>query len=226
MANVIFDEVKFSTSVRLEDVTMEQYNKIAAYINEIIGAAKAKQKSEHDTDQKEKYKRIGHYKGYEKVIAVFRDAEERPESYSWENLTTAVWKSMIPSLKEATLHGVSHTIGNLAAEGFTKKEVRYNQYLHLNENIYRLPVPAANAKEEAHTVSARNPEDVRLGAILRSARNKAGLSIAELGKSIGYDASIVLNWENGVYHMAETAMKALYEFFKKDIFSEKEEESA
>lgn len=226
MANAVFDEIKFSTSVRLEDVTMEQYNKIAAYINEIIGAAKAKQRNEEDIDRKEKYKRIGHFNGYEKVIEVFMDAEAHPESYSWENLTTAVWKSMIPSLKEATLHGVSHTVGDLAAEGFTKKEVRYNQDLHLYENAYRLPVPAADAKEETHTVPVRNPEDVRLGAILRSARNKAGLSIAELGKSIGYDAAIVLNWENGVYHMAETALKAIRNFFKKDIFETKEEASA
>lgn len=227
MANVVFGEETFSTNIRLENVSFETYSKIKAYINDIIGAAKAKQKAESKVQpapaaQTDKYAKVGHYNGWDKVVEIFKNADAHPESYTWERLSTPVWKSMMPMLKDVTIHGVAHTVGSMVREGITTKDVRYNPDLHIRENVYRLPVPVA----KEHGVPQRNPEDVRRGHILRSARNKAGLNIAELAKSIGYDATTVLNWENGVYHMAETAMKALYEFFKKDIFSTKEEESA
>ena len=232
MANVIFDEVKFSTSVRLEDVSMEQYNKIAAYINEIIGAAKAKQKKvplpdpEEPEEPEDKYARVGRYNGFEKVVEIFRDADAHPDRYTWDMLTTSAWRNMIPSLKDVTLHSVAHVIGNIVKHGITVKEVRYNPSVYLNENVYRLPVPKEEEKPQEISALARKPEDVKLGAILRKARMDADLSVAELAKGIGYDVKIVVNWESGIYHMASTAIKAIHEFFKKDIFAEAKEESA
>jgi len=224
MANVVFDEVKFSTSVRLEDVTMEQYNKIAAYISAVIGAAKSGQKGEPvpASVSKDKYAKVGHYNGWDKVVEIFKDADAHPESYTWERLSTPVWKSMMPTLKDVTIHGVAHTVGSMVREGITEKTERYNPDLHIQENIYRLPVPLA----KENVVLQRNPEDVRLGHILRKARMDAGLSIADLAEGIGYDAKIIMNWESGIYHMAETALKAIYNYFKKDVFTVKEEESA
>ena len=231
MANVIFDEVKFSTSVRLEDVTMEQYNRIAAYINEVIGAAKAKQKQKDPEQEKteepeDKYARVGRYNGFEKVVEIFRDADAHPDRYTWDMLTTSAWRNMIPSLKDVTLHSVAHVVGNIVKHGITVKETRYNPSVYLNENVYRLPVPKEEAKPQEISVPARKPEDVRLGAILRKARMDAGLSVKDLSQGIGYDVPIIVNWESGIYHMASTAIKAIHEFFKKDIFAEAKEASA
>ena len=232
MANVIFDEVKFSTSVRLEDVTMEQYNRIAAYINEVISAAKAKQKKvplpdpEEPAEPQDKYARVGRYNGFEKVVEIFRDADAYPDRYTWDMLTTSAWRNMIPSLKDVTLHSVAHVVGNIVKHGITVKEIRYNPSVHLNENVYRLTVPKEEEKPQEISALARKPEDVKLGAILRKARMDADLSVAELAKGIGYDVKIVVNWESGIYHMASTALKAIHNFFKKDIFAEAKEASA
>ena len=226
MANVVFGEETFSTNIRLENVSFETYSKIKAYINNIIGAAKAKQKAESKVQpapaQTDKYAKVGHYNGWDKVVEIFKNADAHPESYTWERLSTPVWKSMMPTLKDVTIHGVAHTVGSMVREGITEKTKRYNPDLHIQENIYRLPVPVA----KENIVMQCNPEDVRLGHILRKARLDAGLSVKELSAGIGYDIPIIMNWESGIYHMAETALKAIHNFFKKDIFAEAKEASA
>ena len=197
--------------------------------NEVIGTAKATQKKVPLPDPEEpedKYARVGRYNGFEKVVEIFRDADAHPDRYTWDMLTTSAWRNMIPSLKDVTLHSVAHVVGNIVKHGITVKEVRYNPSVYLNENVYRLPVPKEEAKPQETSVPARNPEDVKLGAILRKARMDAGLSVKDLSQGIGYDVPIIVNWESGLYHMAKTALDAIHNLFKRDIFATKEEASA
>ena len=188
----------------------------------MISAAK-KQRSEEipESANPDKYARVGRYKGYEKIVDVFKDAEANPGRYEWEYRLASVWKSMVPELSDVPEHSVSHVLGMIVKRGITEKDVRKNTNNCLNENFYRVPVPAA---QEA--APARKPEDVKLGAILRKARLDAGLSVKDLSAGIGYDVPIIVNWESGIYHMAETALKAIHNFFKKDIFAEAKEASA
>lgn len=227
-------ETTVSTTVRLDDLTLEKYFKIIDFIESVTGKktpifpktagnTEVKASEEKEDSGTDKYARVPRYKGYEKVVEIFRDAEAHPESYTWETLNTDVWRRMNATLEGVSLHSVSHVVGGLASLGMTEKTTKYNPDLHLNENYYRLPVAAAM---ETKAEPVYNPEDVRLGRILRSVRIKHGFSIPEIASGIGYDESVVRKWEMGAYHMAATAVKAICAFFKKDIFAEAKEASA
>ena len=225
-------ETTVSTTVRLDDLTLEKYFKIIDFIESVTGKktpifpktagnTEVKASEEKEDSGTDKYAGVGRYKGYEKIVDVFKDAEANPGRYEWEYHLASVWKSMVPELSGVPGHSVSHVLGMMVKRGITEKDVRKNPNNCLNENFYRVPVPAA---QEAS--SARKPEDVKLGAILRKARMDAGLSVKELSAGIGYDVPIIVNWESGIYHMADTALRAIHNFFKKDIFAEAKEASA
>lgn len=104
------------------------------------------------------------------------------------------------------------------------------------ENLYELPVPVhtedAPAEDEVKTVEdgadALNvyvSEDKRKGEAVRRARNEAGFSVRELADLIGYDSSIIVNWENGLYKISPDAEDALKKLFGDNLFNNKEGEA-
>ena len=66
-------------------------------------------------------------------------------------------------------------------------------------------------------------EDKRKGEAVRKARNEAGFSVRELADLIGYDSSIIVNWENGLYKISPDAEDALKKLFGDNLFNKEGE---
>ena len=254
MAKAIWGEERISTSIRLENVSEEMLRKIKAFIASTVtreagesvpkksvpevkelsavndipdvkesvpaGESTAETKAEPD-----KYADIIHCNGWDKVVAIIRDAEKYPEKYKWEYMIPKEWMTYFSDLHKRNAPIV---IGSMASRNIIKPKVRkYNESTREVENLYCLPVPDKNGEtkipETQETIGfptvVYKPEDARNGAILRKERMAHGFFIAEIGKATGYDATVILNFENGCYSMSDGAKKAFSDFFKKNIFA-------
>ena len=220
MANATYDAVMISTSIRLDGVPFETYNIIRDFINTVLTKRTEKPAETAKPVPADKYAAVSRYKGYEKIVSLFKDADEHPEAYVFQAMTSFAWQNMVPGLKGVTLHTVAHTLGSMATKRLTEKVTRYNSELGVYENYYRVPVPTAEngAEPKANSGEAISPDDVKRGKMLRNARIKHEMSVSDLAAAIGYDEKIIRRWESGMYHMSDSAVSAIKDFFKEDIF--------
>ena len=180
-------------------------------IREEIGKAPDVSAPEKPED---KYAKVLHYTNYADVIALFKDEEERPWAYEMTWLPAKVWMAKCPTLNNASLHGVSHTLGSMCANGLVQREERYNSGIKQNEILFRVPVPKTDEEEEGHV----NPRDVAIGNTIRALREQHGFSPKELSDLCGYDVGTIVQWELGLYTVSSAAMEKLKDLFGKDAF--------
>lgn len=168
----------------------------------------------------------------EKILDIFKAVLANPDEYKWEYVTTYEWRGYYESLSGATRANIGGVLGDL--KGQIKNKNGYNVITHQYENRYELPVPVhteeAPAEDEVKTVEdgadALNvfvSEDKRKGEAVRRARNEAGFSVRELADLIGYDSSIIVNWENGLYKISPDAEDALKKLFGDNLFNKEGE---
>lgn len=224
-------ETTVSTTIRLDVVSLEKYFKILNYIESVTGKkTPIFPKTAVDTEGKapekteDPYRKVDRYKNHEDVIALFKDAEANPSAYTWEWRLSKVWKSECPTLENASLHGVAHTLGSMYVHKLVQKSERYNDELKIYENLYRVPVPIkaekAEEKIEEKEAGCISPANLFRGRKLREARKERHLTIGELSLMIGYDASIINKWECGLYMISSVAQAKLEECFGKELFAE------
>lgn len=225
------EKATLSTSITFKDIPMEKYNEIVAYIGKVLGKDKSESKEPEKTNLSEtvkafgeKYEKVGRYKGYEKILAIFSDADKNPAAYSWDYALALKWKSLIPELKDVSDHSVCHVLGSMYKLGLTGKTRKRAPITYQMENYYRVPLPIVSETETSETVMNElptiNEEDKRKGDILRQTRRKAGISVVDMAKMIGYEPSIIHRWELGVYSMSNDAIKEVNKFFGTNIFRE------
>lgn len=169
---------------------------------------------------------------YGKMIRdIFIGVRANPDAYTWEYLSTADWKKHYEVLERANRVNIGVVMRAL------KRIVAHKSVYSpggVYENLYELPVPVhteeAPEEEEVKTVEdgadALNvfvSEDKRKGEAVRKARNEAGFSVRELADLIGYDSSIIVNWENGLYKISSDAEDALKKLFGDNLFGKEGE---
>lgn len=170
----------------------------------------------------------------ERILDIFKAVLANPDGYKWEYVTTYEWRGYYESLSVATRANIGGVLGDL--KGHIKNKNGYNVNTRQYENRYELPVPVHTedvpAEEEVKAVEdgadALNvfvSEDKRKGEAVRKARNEAGFSVRELADLIGYDSSIIVNWENGLYKISPDAEDALKKLFGDNLFNNKEGEA-
>lgn len=251
MANAVFTAtVETKVSLNLDGISLESWKKISDYIRMVVEAENIlkgealkgeivlppvertkvpdiEKTSETPTSPEiteDPYKEIHHYRNHEDVIALFKDAEAHPSAYTWEWRPSKVWKSECPTLENASLHGVAHTLGSMYVHKLVQKSEKYNEKLKIYENLYRVPVPTkaektAGKPAEEETVSI-SPANLFRGRRLREARKEHHLTVGELAEMIGYDAAIINKWEWGLYTISAAAQVKLEECFGKELFGE------
>lgn len=251
MANAVFTaEVETKVALNLDGISLESWNKIADYIRKVVEAenilkgetlngeialSSVDRTKAPDTKRtsetpvcsekpEDPYRKVDRYKNHEDVIALFKDAEANPSAYTWEWRPSKVWKSECPTLENASLHGVAHTLGSMYVHKLVQKSEKYNDELKIYENLYRVPVPIkaekAEEKIEEKEAGCISPVNLFRGRKLRGARKERHLTIGELSLMIGYDAAIINKWECGLYTISSAAQAKLEECFGKELFAE------
>lgn len=251
MANAVFTaKVETNVSMNLDGISLESWNRIRDFIRKVVEeenmlkgeAAKgeivlppvnfmkvpdtAGTPAEPVIPQKsaDPYAKVERYKNHEAVIALFKDAEANPSGYTWEWRSSKVWMAECPTLANASLHGVAHTLGSMGTLRLVRKDRKYNEEAGVYENVYRVPVPVKTEKAEKETAAEENgsirPEDVARGQKLRMARIGQNLTIGDLADLIGYDAAIISKWEWGRYTISSAAQTKLEDVFGKNLFAE------
>jgi DNA-binding transcriptional regulator YiaG len=166
-----------------------------------------------------------------RIRDIFIGVRANPDAYTWEYLSTADWKKHYEVLEHANRVNIGVVMRAL------KRIVAHKSVYSpggVYENLYELPVPVrteeAPAEEEVKTVEdgadalkVYVSEDKRKGEAVRKARNEAGFSIRELADLIGYDSSIIVNWENGLYKISSDAEDALKKLFGDNLFNKEGE---
>ena len=171
---------------------------------------------------------------------IFMIVRANPEAYKWEYLNTSDWKKHWEPLEHA--NRVNIGVVMRALKRIIAHRPGYGSG-GVYENFYELPVPVPTEKtvSETEASSAEDgvkevadagdaldvyvSEDKRKGEAVRRARNEAGFSIRELADLIGYDSSIIVNWETGVYKISPDAEDALKKLFGDNLFDNKEGEA-
>lgn len=165
------------------------------------------------------------FSGKEEFVKILLDFLEHLEDYETKSMLATEFIESYSSLKEVDSSSMGQMLGwcvrNLKCVAKDFERIKSENAIR---NYYFLPV--RKSKPSGFPVQKINPVDVKRGHLLRKARMEGGFSISEVASGIGYDTKIISNWETGVYHMAETAIKAICAFFKKDIFAGAEEASA
>lgn len=165
-------------------------------------------------DTEDKWAKIPHYSGWDRVVAVFKGAETHPDDYEWDMRVAKVWMREVPGLFGVKLHTVSHTLGAMAKLGLCAKEERYNPAIAQYEVLFGVPVP------KSLEVSSISPEAASLGKKIHAARRDSVMSLKEFSELIGYDPTVVMGWENGTLTPSTEAMKTLRGLFGDDYFEE------
>lgn len=251
MANAVFTaKVETNVSMNLDGISLESWNRIRDFIRGVVEeenmlkgeAAKGEivlppadltkvpdtagtpDKAESPEKPADPYAKVERYKNHEDVIALFKDAEANPSGYTWEWRSSKVWMAECPTLANASLHGVAHTLGSMGMLRLVRKDRKYNEEAGIYENVYRVPVPVKTEEAEKETVAEENgsisPEDVAKGKKLRMARIGHDLTIGDLAELIGYDAAIINKWEWGLYTISSAAQTKLEDVFGKNLFAE------
>ena len=218
--------VTVNVNIALEDVPEDAYRKIREYIQSVLDEGKAPKLGKVCYDPKrsmkpsqtmrrpepaDKYANVFRYKNRDDVIAIFKDAEKNPDRYTHEWRNTKVWMQECESLRGASVHGVSHVLGSMSANGLVEKNARYNDEIHEHETLFRVPVPAAvEKKEKADTFGAR----------LKKLMQEHGLNLQDMQDLIGYDADTIKKWISGIYTVSSEARQKLEEVFGKKCFEE------
>ena len=251
MANAVFTaKVETNVSMNLDGISLESWNRIRDFIRKVVEeenmlkgeAAKGEivlppadltkipntagtpDKAESPEKPADPYAKVERYKNHEAVIALFKDAEANPSGYTWEWRSSKVWMAECPTLANASLHGVAHTLGSTGTLRLVRKDRKYNEEAGVYENVYRVPVPVKAEKAEKETAAEENgsisPEDVARGQKLRMARIGRDLTHSDLAELIGYDAAIINKWEWGLYTISSAAQAKLEDIFGKKLFAE------
>lgn len=251
MANAVFTaKVETNVSMNLDGISLESWNRIRDFIRGIVeeenmlkgealrgeiilppvdltkvpDTAGMPDKAESPEKPADPWGKVTRYKNSEDVIALFKDAEANPSGYTWEWRSSKVWMAECPTLANASLHGVAHTLGSMGTLRLVRKDRKYNEEAGVYENVYRVPVPVKAEKAEEETEQKENdnisPEDVAKGKKLRMARIGQDLTIGDLAELIGYDAAIINKWEWGLYTISSAAQTKLEDVFGKKLFAE------
>jgi len=173
----------------------------------------------------DKYAKVQRYENSLDVIRIFKDAEAHPSDYAWEWRTAKVWMQEIPTLKNASLHGVAHTLGSMYKNGLTNRNCRYNDEIKQNEIRFSVPVPVEELAEAVVTdgePAVISEENLKRGQKLRNAMKEHDVTVKELAELIGYNEDLINKWCWGLYTMSSAAREKLEEYFGKDLFSEGE----
>lgn len=247
MADYSFN-MKMSGSINLDNFSAEAIERIRAFIEQVkaeengvraeVPASKvrktraaAEEVTAEDPGEKtseDKWEKVGQYKGYEKIVDIFKDAEEHPENYRWEYQLSSAW-STLPELKGVSVHTVAHVLGSMAKHGITQKTVKKREKDSLPQNWYLVPIKNRpmvvldKVNTETDEDPEVNPRDKRLGEMLRKARTDRDLSLKDVADGVGVVVTLIMNYEAGRYTMTELMRKQLCGFFHEDIFEGAEE---
>lgn len=252
MANVSID-MKVSGAISIDGFSVEAYRRIMAFIEQVkaeengtletapvslaapvVPAAEEPEVVPEESD--DKWSRIGRYKGAEKIIEVFKDAEAHPDDYEWSYELSGGFGKKVPSLSDVSTLNIGHVLGKMATLGITKRTVRRNPENCIHENYFNVPIPKRPAEKEDDKPSAWVEEapaepkvkgaDKVLGDRLREARMKRNMSIMDVANGVGVVATLIMNYETGIYTMSELMRKNICDFFREDIFADKKGEVA
>ena len=226
-----------TVDIHLEDISMESYNRLTAFLaglehGEPVETAKATPEPEKPVE-----KPVGKGKGHstldtlaheprtEPLYKLLTNAKTNPDKYDWGWLKVSDLKSLLPELlRQCDNRFIGHALSQFVEHGLLEKRMGGKQKFQYNYPVlkaaFKPPVsvgaPLRNAiPDEPVTIKSL---DEKAGEMLRQARQSADLTLSELSKEIGYDASIIHKWESGIYHMATVQREAINRYFGRDIF--------
>ena len=245
MANYTTSLVIKSVTITLEDITMETYNKIIAYIDSLdkpVDEPKVEQPKD-DPKKRElskgpgsdrprskpevKWTEFGY--GNRELLDYLKYADEHPDKFDWKWMRPAEWVKTTEIADKYTNKSLSRRLGNIAFLGWLESKHEYVSNDGLEKPWFKLPVKkepypvAVSTKSEepngVDPVQNYNEHDAEMGSKLRKARNESGLNLLEMSKAIGYGADVIGKWELGVFTMSKPAIEAINKFFCRDIFA-------
>lgn len=218
-----------NTTITLSDISESAYNKILDFIRSVVdreNGVKPEKKTAPKPEQKPavqkedpapeetvftpsaKYAKVSHYSEWEKVVSVCMRADENPGAYTEEWITAAEWMELYSDFDEASLHGVSHTLGSMANLHIVKRKSDLKEGNVKAQTVwFYLPIP----KDEANK-PAKEPEQIKVEApaaedkpivippeaiALKQNRKARGYSAREFSDMIGYPMDVVMDWESG-----------------------------
>lgn len=152
------------------------------------------------------------YEGRENIIKILKQAYKFPHQYEWKWVNSHQFAKAHPETKEMINHRGYTAIGNILGWcakyklSNHKRECRYNEVERKYINLFYAPMP--------------KPYNKRKGEILKKAREKAEINIADFAELIGYKEDTVKKWESGEYTISYGAETEIKNVFGNDIFKE------
>ena len=242
MANITITG-NVTVDIHLENITMEAYNKLTAFLAGLEGktepAEQPKVEQPYISGERITGERADkHSRRYtidnllkqdnsKEYCQYLLDAQQNPDRYDWVWRTSKAVKPTLPAPYCNMTDGrpVGHFLGMFATVGLLRKRVSDK-----GETEFCVPMLKAQAKPPVESMvqaapptsltTTLNYRDQRVGEQLRNARKSANLTLSDLSRAIGYDTSIINKWETGTYHMAETQRKTVCDYFHRDIFAD------
>lgn len=236
MANITITTSNITVDIHLEDISMESYNRLTAFLAQIDaekdkkpepvvsepekpseaseGAVKTKQSGKTNIDR---LKSAPHSKP---VYDILMDAKAHPDRYDYKWMLTKDIVNLMPQkCRDTHMRAMGHTLGCFVSLGMLEKRLVKNGC----PVEFRFPVrkaEAAKVEAPSEAPKAVNWRDQEAGEMLRKARKGADMTLGELSKAIGYGSDIINRWETGCYHMAQAQRDAINSYFGRNVFAE------
>lgn len=236
-----------NTTITLSDISESAYNKILDFIRSVVNrengvkpekktAPKPEQKPavQKETPEKidvdennnatftvpDKYTKVAHYRGWEKVVSTLMMADADPKAFPYEWITPSEWIELYSCFDDVPLHGVSHTLGSMANLHIIRRKSDLKEGNVKAQTIwFYLPIPKdetnkpANEPEQAKIedpASKDKPVEIPFEAIaLKQNRKAHGYSAKEFSDMIGYPMDVVMDWESGRKIMSADAKSVI-----------------
>lgn len=145
------------------------------------------------------------YKGKEKVRRIFDDAQNNPDIYEWQWMTSRDWYGRYAEFKDVEFASVALMLGDLRKHGIVQHTTKKDPENSLDENYYLLPI-----LNQAETDS--------IGSRIRHARKERRYSVSELAGAMGYPCEVLYGWESGRLMPSSEAIENLEIMFGDDLF--------
>lgn len=230
-----------NTTITLSDISESAYNKILDFIRSVVDrengvkpekktapkpeAKPAVQKEDPAPEESafvpaDKYAKVAHYRGWDKVVSTLMMADADPGVFPYEWVTPSEWMELYSCFEGVPLHGVAHTLGSMANLHIVKRKSDLKEGNVKAQNVwFYLPIPKDEANkptkepEQAKIedpASEDKPVEIPFEAIaLKQNRKARGYSAREFSDMIGYPMDVVMDWESGRKIMSADAKSVI-----------------
>ena len=215
-------EGRFSGTITLNDISESAYQDILNYIKlRIANTARQPEKQEavqKTAERTEKKANPGKPKEYanmqndsrlRKIDSLYLDFEKNPGSYDLVEMSVRQYVDANPWIAPVNPKSIGIKLSHMQKiHSATVPCGSRKKYFGLDEN-------GTPIQGRTHFIPVRK---TTLGSLIRSAREEEHLSTDELSGLIGYDKTVIRNWENDSAVPSSEAIAILKKTFGNDIF--------